>query len=310
MMERRLGRPEEIDEEEVARRKAFLQFETEDVERLASIQELAQQYATEVIEDFYRHIMAYPETRVFFQDPILLERVKEKQKHYFMDLTRGNYGQDYIEGRLRIGQIHERIGLPVKSYLGMYRYYLSKVADKIFEAFSDQPLKALAIKQSLLKLVFLDIGLAIDTYIQSRERTIRVQQEAIRELSTPVLQVREGLLILPIVGLIDSMRARQLTDQLLRSIRANRAKMVVVDITGVPSVDSKVANHLVQTVEAARLMGATTILTGMSPDIARALVVLGVDLSTMRTVADLQGGIEEAERLLGYKVSRDSSGGR
>jgi rsbT co-antagonist protein RsbR len=101
---------------------------------------------------------------------------------------------------------------------------------------------------------------------------------------------------------VDSQRARQLTEQLLRGIRANRAKVVVMDITGVPSVDSTVANHLVQTVEASRLLGATVIVTGLSPEIAQTLVTIGVDLTKMNTVGDLQGGIEEAELLLGYKV--------
>src|SRR5574341_1000577 len=139
-------------------------------------------------------------------------------------------------------------------------------------------------------------------FVQERERIIRQQQEAIRELSTPVLQVRERLLILPIIGIVDSQRARQLTEQLLRGIRSNRAKVVVMDITGVPSVDSTVANHLVQTVEASRLLGATVIVTGLAPEIAQTLVTIGVDLTKMNTVGDLQGGIEEAERLLGYKV--------
>src|SRR5207244_5383917 len=139
-------------------------------------------------------------------------------------------------------------------------------------------------------------------FVQERERIIRQQQEAIRERSTPVLQVRDRLLILPIIGVIDSQRARQLTQQLLRGIRANRAKVVVVDITGVPAVDSAVANHLVQTVEASRLMGANVIITGLSSEIAQTLVTIGVDLSKMNAVGDLQGGIEEAERLLGYKV--------
>src|SRR6059036_2095001 len=139
-------------------------------------------------------------------------------------------------------------------------------------------------------------------FVQERERIIREQQEAIRELSTPVLQVRERLLILPIIGVIDSQRARQVTEQLLRGIRANRAKVVVIDITGVPTVDSTVANHLVQTVDASRLMGATVIVTGLSSEIAQTLVTIGVDLTKMKTVGDLQGGIEEAERLLGYKV--------
>lgn len=146
-------------------------------------------------------------------------------------------------------------------------------------------------------------------FVQERERVIREQQEAIRVLSTPVLQVRERLLILPIIGVIDPQRARQLTEQLLQGIRTNRAKVVVIDITGVPVMDAKVANHLVQTVEAARLLGATVIITGLSPEIAQTLVTIGVDLGKMNTVGDLQGGIEEAERALGYRVVqlRDAS---
>ncbi len=140
-------------------------------------------------------------------------------------------------------------------------------------------------------------------FVQERERVIRQQQEAIRELSTPVLQVRERLLILPIIGVIDTQRARQIMEQLLRGIRTNRAKVVVIDITGVAAMDATVANHLVQTVEASRLLGAIVIVTGLSPEIAQTLVNIGVDLGKMNTVGDLQGGIEEAERLLGYKVA-------
>jgi rsbT co-antagonist protein RsbR len=140
------------------------------------------------------------------------------------------------------------------------------------------------------------------SFVEERERVIREQQAAIRELSTPVLLVRERLLILPIIGVLDSQRARQLTEQLLRAIQTHRAKVVVIDITGVATIDLNVANHLVQTVEASRLMGASAILTGLSSEIAQALVDLGVGLGSMRTVGDLQGGLEEAERLLGYRV--------
>src|SRR5687767_6230879 len=141
------------------------------------------------------------------------------------------------------------------------------------------------------------------SFVEERERVIHDQQEAMRELSTPVLQLRERLLLLPIIGVLDSSRARQLTEQLLGSIRTNRARVVVIDITGVATIDRTVANHLVQTVEASRLMGASTILTGLSSEIAQTLVTIGVDLSKMNAVGDLQGGIEEAERLLGYTVS-------
>jgi rsbT co-antagonist protein RsbR len=137
------------------------------------------------------------------------------------------------------------------------------------------------------------------SFVEERERIIREQQEAIRELSTPVLQVRERLLILPIIGVLDSARARQLTEQLLAAIRDNRARVVVIDVTGVATIDLTVANNLVQAVEASRLMGASAILTGLSSRSAQTLVDLGVDLGTMQTVGDLQGGLEEAERLLG-----------
>lgn len=143
---------------------------------------------------------------------------------------------------------------------------------------------------------------AVARLIQRREHVIWEQQEAIRELSTPVLQVRERLLILPIIGVMESQRSRQLTEQLLRAIRSHRAKVVVIDITGVAVMDSAVANHLVQTVEASKLLGAKVIVSGLSPEIAQTLVHIGVDLGKMNTVGDLQGAIEEAERLLGYKV--------
>lgn len=148
------------------------------------------------------------------------------------------------------------------------------------------------------------------SFVHERERIIRQQQLAIRELSTPVLKVRERLLILPIIGALDAARARQLTEQLLDGIRENRAKIVVVDVTGVPAIDKDVANHLVQAIRASGLMGARVIITGLSAVIAQTLVDLRVDLSMLQSVGDLQGGIEEAERQLSYAVTRtgDSAG--
>jgi rsbT co-antagonist protein RsbR len=262
-----------------------------------------------VIEDFYRHLLSFEETRAFFSEPKLLKRVKGLQKDYFLRLTQGSYDLAYMENRLNIGSVHEHTGLPVKSYLGMYNFYLRAVAVRLIEAFQKQPKQAWASFLSLMKLTFLDIGLAIDTYVVSRERTIREQQVAIRELPTPVLPFREGMLLVPIIGLIDAQRARQLTEQLLKAIRSERAKVVVIDITGVQSVDSRVANHIVQTVEAARLMGARVIIAGVAPEIAQTMVTLGIDLGRITTVGDLQSGIEQAEQLLGYTVTRNGQRG-
>ena len=141
-----------------------------------------------------------------------------------------------------------------------------------------------------------------EAFSRERERVIKAQQGSIQELSTPVLRLRNGLLLLPIIGMIDSDRARQVTEQLLNAIRDFRARVVVMDITGVAAVDSKVANHLIQTIDAARLLGTTVVITGVSPNIAQTIVTIGVDLSRIETVGDLQGGLDRADRLLGYRV--------
>jgi rsbT co-antagonist protein RsbR len=299
----------EITEQEVSRRKQFLEFRQDDAEVLRTLGEVARRYADPVIEDLYRHFLAFDETREFFRDPRVLERVKQLQKEYFLRLTEGDYGADYVANRLRIGTVHEHINLAPKWYLGAYNFYLRAVAVRLNEAFPRDPAKALSSFLSLMKLVFMDIGLAVDTYIHARESTMRKQQEAIRELSTPVLQIRDRLLLLPIIGVIDSQRGRLITESLLRSIRASRAKVVVMDITGVATIDSKVANHLLQTVTAARLMGAVVIVSGLSAEVAQSLVALGIDLTRLNTVGDLQGGIEEGERLLGYRLVETREGG-
>jgi rsbT co-antagonist protein RsbR len=136
----------------------------------------------------------------------------------------------------------------------------------------------------------------------TERRRMEAALRASRELSTPVLPIRERLLILPIIGVLDTERAAQLTERLLQGIRAHRARVAVMDITGVPTIDATVANHLLQTVHKARLLGATVIATGVSSAIARTLVATGVDLRGMLTVVDLQAGVEEAERLIGYKL--------
>jgi rsbT co-antagonist protein RsbR len=278
------------------------------------VHELAEKYATGVIEDFYSHLLSFEESQKFFTDPAVLERVKAAQKQYFLRLTQGDYDTTYVEDRLRIGVAHERIDLPIELYLGAYNFYLRTVMRRLMEAYTSNPAQAVSTFLSLLKLVFLDMGLATETYLFQRERMIREQQEAIREISTPVLPLRERLLLLPIIGAIDPPRAQQITTQLLHGIRDHRAKAVVMDITGVPTVDSEIANHLIQTVQAARLMGATVIVSGLSPEVAHALVRIGVDLGAVNTVGTLQDGIEAAEQLLGYAVSkageRDTLSGR
>ena len=124
------------------------------------------------------------------------------------------------------------------------------------------------------------------------------KRAVVRDLSTPILQVRSGLLIVPVVGALDGERASRLANELLARIRATRARAVVVDLTGVPAFEPSVAAPLVRAVESARLMGARTIVTGLSADIAAALVAQELDLGAIAVAGDLQAGIEDAVRQL------------
>ncbi len=305
------GAPEEIriTDEDISRRKEFLKFGAEDAERLRNINTIAEENVNPIVEDLYGHFLASEETRSFFQDPNVLNRVKQLQKKYFRELTQGSYDAAYVENRVKIGSTHERINLMPSTYFGAYCYYLQAVADRLLEAKKEDSLAAFEDFLSLLKLVFLDMGLAVDVYNHAREKTIRRQQSAIQELSTPVLRIRDRLLVLPIVGAIDSRRAQQLTEGLLGAIREHRAMAVVIDVTGVPVVDTAVANNLVNLAQASRLLGSTVIVTGISAKIAEMLVHLGVDLASMITAGDLQGGLEEADRILGFRVTAAGGNG-
>ena len=122
----------------------------------------------------------------------------------------------------------------------------------------------------------------------------RSKQQAILELSTPVLQLQRGLLVLPVIGALDVERAQQLDDRLLHAVRDHRARVVVIDVTGVPVLESAVAARVLGTVASVRLLGARAIVTGMSAELAEALVALDIDVSALDSFADLQGGVESA----------------
>lgn len=208
----------------------------------------------------------------------------------------------YLEHTGHEGMIYARRGIPFASWIELVGAYREAMEGAIEAHFSREADVRLEARHGLDRLMDLVLGALGDAYLAAKEQIIVQQQAAIRELSTPVLQLRDRLLLLPLIGVIDTHRARQLTEEMLVEIRDRRARVVVMDITGVPMVDSKVASHLVQSVAAARLMGASVIVTGISPGIARTLVTLGAELGEVTTLAELESGIVEAERRLGLKV--------
>ena len=144
----------------------------------------------------------------------------------------------------------------------------------------------------------------IKAFQLAREEVIRRQQEELLELSTPVVKLWDGILALPMVGTLDSARTQVVMESLLNKIVETGSEVAILDITGVPTVDTLVAQHLLKTVTALRLMGAECIISGVRPQIAQTIVHLGVDLQGVTTKATLADALSLALKQTGYKVAR------
>jgi rsbT co-antagonist protein RsbR len=150
-----------------------------------------------------------------------------------------------------------------------------------------------------------DLGLfTFETYVEARERIISAQSEELLELSTPVVKLWDGIVAVPLVGTLDSARTQVVTEKLLETLVETGSEHAIIDITGVPSVDTQVAQHLLKTVVAARLMGAECIISGIRPQIAQTVVALGIEFGDIATKASLADALVTALRSSGVTVAR------
>lgn len=288
----------------IERRKEIVGLTSADLARISKIKDVVLSQIDDFAAAFFDHLAGLDEGRTLVQNRALADRARRLKAEHLRDLVSGEYGGQYVEQRIELGLLYAAAGLDARVFFGAFQNMLQRIGTQVMRHGDHSPTEAFEAYLSLNKVAYFDLGLIVDVLVFERERIIRQQQEAIRELSTPVLQFRDRLLLLPIIGVIDTHRARLITENLLEAIRANRAKMVVMDLTGVATIDSRVANHILQTVTAARLMGARVIVTGISAPVAQSLVSLGIELGGLDTVGDLQGGIEAAERNLGYRIVR------
>jgi rsbT co-antagonist protein RsbR len=148
----------------------------------------------------------------------------------------------------------------------------------------------------------------VGTFQQAREEIIRRQQEELLELSTPVVKLWDGVLAVPMIGVLDSSRTQMVMEALLQRIVETGSELAIIDITGVPTVDTLVAQHLLKTVTAIRLMGADCIISGIRPQIAQTIVHLGIDLQGVRTKATLADALALALQQTGWRVTRGPLG--
>jgi rsbT co-antagonist protein RsbR len=190
----------------------------------------------------------------------------------------------------------------------MFVFSLKKpLFTQVRRIYANQP-DALATLTWTLTEILDGLGLyTSEVFLKSREELIKRQQEELLELSTPVVKLWEGILALPIIGTLDSARTQVVMESLLQAIVQSNSRVAIIDITGVPTVDTVVAQHLLKTVTAARLMGADCIISGVRPQIAQTIVHLGINLTDVTTKATLSAAFSIALQRLGMSFVRESS---
>jgi rsbT co-antagonist protein RsbR len=297
-----------MSDEERRERLAFLEINDQDYVVLKELHPLFIEHRTEFLDRFYGHLMAFKGTRAVLPDEQTIERARSAQAMYMERMLLGNFDQDFFEMSIKVGLRHQEIGLEPKWVVGAWTMYLTYWTELIVAHFGGDASRAVRCIQALHKVILLALQLGVDAYYSRTlariQAVVASQRDAILELSTPVIEIWQGIMVLPLIGTIDSARTRQIMDNLLNRVVDTQAEVVILDLTGVSVVDTAVANHLMKTVEAAELLGTRCILTGISPAIAQTLVHLGVDLGHITTCSTLRMGLQQALRSQGVVLGK------
>jgi len=260
------------------------------------------------VSDFYAWLRTTPEFSRYFADPDKLQSVQQMQRQYWVDFFESNVNDAYIEKRRVVGEAHARIGLSLQSYFAAMNLSLALWT----ETYSDGQLSADEHGPTMLaiaKLMHLDTSLVVETFSRMVSKQLTEQSRAMMEMSTPVTALWQDILMLPVVGIIDSRRAQDIMAAMLAKIAETRSRVIILDISGVAVVDTAVANHLIKITKATRLMGCECTISGVSPAIAQTIVELGIDVGDVKTTATLQDSLVDAFKRTGT-VLQDARGGR
>jgi rsbT co-antagonist protein RsbR len=272
-----------------------------DLDRVRAFGKILLPKIEEFVRLFYDWLSRQPEFHEHFGDPERLERVKQMQRVYWQEFLQGRVDDPYVRQRETVGEVHARIGLPLPVYFAAMNTSLDLLTHRLYDR-SLAPDVYAGTLRSITRLLHLDTAIVVDTYSRLTNKKFAEQSRALVEMSTPVTAIWQGILLLPIVGLIDSRRARDVMNAMLAKISETRARIFILDISGVAVVDTAVANHLIKITKATRLMGCDCILSGISAAIAQTVVELGIDVGGIRTTATLRDALEDAFRRTGVEL--------
>jgi rsbT co-antagonist protein RsbR len=274
----------------------------EDLDRIRSAGELLQDRMDDLVDRWYSWLETQPEFEEFFSDQEVLRRAQALQLDYWTSFFVAEVDPEYLDTRRHLGAAHARIGLPLPTYFAGTTKFLSVIFELLEEDGLDGAVRS-ATEQAINELAHLDIGVVVDTYTTLEKEVIESQSRALMEMSTPVTEIWKGILLLPIVGIVDSKRAQDIMNAALAQITETHARIFILDISGVGVVDTAVANHLVKITKATRLMGCESMISGVSPAIAQTIVELGIDVGTVKTTATMRDALADGFAQVGIQLT-------
>jgi len=245
-----------------------------------------------VVDKFYEWLPEQPEFKVFFSSQDTVDRVKRLQKEYWAGFFSGVVDQKYVDYRIRIGEIHAQRDLPSLIYFAAVLRFQLLFLEELQASLGKERLQSAT--RAFTKLLILDTYVISDQIAQFAKRRVAESGKAMLEMSTPVTSIWEGVLLLPLVGIVDSQRTQDIMEKVLSRISESQARVFVMDISGVVTVDTGVANNFIRITQATRLMGCESIISGISPNVARTLVELGANVGEVRTTATLRDALQLA----------------
>lgn len=278
-----------------------------DIDRIRAVGSKLMMEIDDHLNVFYQWMTEYDEYQLFFaNNPERLARVRRQQIAYWSAFFEAKLDEAWFEERRHVGAVHAHIDLPNDIYFASVSVAAKSIVDRI-RAMGTSVEDTEATADSITKLIFLDSFVVIDEISRINREKIAAGSKALLEMSTPVTPIWEGILLLPLLGIIDSERTRDIMNKTLTKIGETRAKVFVLDISGVSAMDTAVANQLIKITRATQFMGCETIISGVSPTIAQTLVELGVNIGDVRTTATLRDSFELALRAAGIGLQSVSA---
>lgn len=274
---------------------------------LERIKKLSEQVIPEiesVLDRFYIWMARHPDMMTFFTSEAALKHVRQMQSLYWQRLMQGHIDEDYLRDRRRIGEIHAQIRLPVMFYMAGVSMIYEELTS-IHQNLLGSKQISFELNQAVANVLHLDAGLICQAFVDRRDELLHEQSEAVMAMSTPVTEIWTGILLLPIVGIVDSKRSEEIMNTVLECIKTTKAKEFILDISGVGVVDTAVANYLISITKATALMGCRSTISGISPSISKTIVQLGVDIGTVNTTSTMMDALSSAFENRGISLSQD-----